>query len=106
MAVIGAGHDYYSNPFTGGDAAGAELLLGSAIYRPDVMLEAILDNLVTGAMPSGPTDFSFSSGTLDVMIPESSPLSQAARDITRDVILRLSSGELSTGINPLTGDEE
>lgn len=106
VSVIGVGQDYYAKLYTSDGVDGADLVLGSIIYRPDVLLDAILQDLVNGKQSSGPIPFSFGSGTLDIIIPVGSPLSPAARDITSNIVSRIASGVLSTGVDPLSGEEQ
>lgn len=106
VSVIGVGQDYYAKLYTSDGVDGADLVLGSIIYRPDVLLDAILQDLVSGKRSSGPIPFSFGSGTLDIIIPVGSPLSPAARDITSNIVSRIASGVLSTGVDPLSGEEQ
>jgi basic membrane lipoprotein Med (substrate-binding protein (PBP1-ABC) superfamily) len=104
--VIGVDQDEYFTTFKGGQADGADMLLSSAMKRVDVAVE----NAITGA-----ADGTFASGTalydakaegvgLAPFHDADSAISAEIKAKLAETLQMLASGELDTGVDPVTGD--
>ncbi|MFQ5409688.1 MAG: BMP family ABC transporter substrate-binding protein [Anaerolineales bacterium] len=105
MWVVGAERDQFVALFDSGAVTGAEMVLPSPILRPDVVLAAVLDTLATGALPDSPLPFSYSNGAMGLAATSTGGLTLAEMRIIEDILARLESGQLGTGVDPLTGED-
>jgi len=79
-------------------------ILHSPIFRADNALIGVIVALQGDNPPDEPIPFSYSNGTMGLAPSNSSGLTPAELKIVEDIIERLESGQLGTGIDPLTGD--
>lgn len=105
--VIGVDMDQYYTVFGGGDVAGAEHLLTSAVKRMDVGVYDMIAALVHGGerwMGGGHYILGASDGGIDFAPPHDADVPQDVTDRMNDILAGLASGEIETGVDPNTGE--
>lgn len=101
--VIGAGRDMPAGALGNGVAAGAERLLGSVVFRPDVLMRELVPGLAGGSRPSTSIPYALGSGSISLSALNPERVSPAVQARLAETIALLSSGALDTGIDPATG---
>ena len=102
--VIGTERDQSATLFSSATSAAAAQILHSPIFRADSALIGVIVALMGDNLPDEPIPFSYSNGTMGLALSNSAGLTPAEIKIVEDIVERLESGQLGTGIDPLTGD--
>ncbi|MGB0388971.1 MAG: BMP family ABC transporter substrate-binding protein [Ardenticatenaceae bacterium] len=106
--VIGVDQDEYFTTFQGGNVAGAERLISSALKRVDNGIISLLNTLVKADYENFPGGSNYiltvENGGLTFANPHQADIADQIYDQVAEVEQALASGELSTGVDPLTGE--
>jgi len=106
--VIGVDQDEYFTTFGGGETPGAEFLISSAIKRVDQGVFDMVEALVNGDMDAFPGgEIYLMSAELDgvgLAPANDSTLPESVYEATAEVFELLVAGEISTGVDPVSGD--
>ena len=94
---VGVGRDY---ALTTPDARA----LPGLLRRPDLSLLPLITSLLAGNEPGTPFPFSLENGNITLSANYSAEVSPAVIRLMDDLIPRLASGELDTGVDPATGE--
>lgn len=104
--VIGVDQDEYLTTFEGGEDANADKIVSSAVKRVDQGVYDMIERLVRGEpFPSGSL-YLMDASVNGIMFAPAHDADIPDEVITRteEVLDMLSSGELTTGVDPITGD--
>lgn len=105
--VIGADLDAYFITFEGGETPGSEYVLTSALRNIDIFVYDMLRALVEGS-PTWPGGGSYTlsaaNGGISIAPPHEATIPQNVTDRVNVILQMLAAGELSTGVDPLTGE--
>lgn len=104
--VIGVDVDEYLTTFGGGETAGAENLITSAIKRVDNGVYAMIEAVVNGeAFPASSIYvLNVANGGIGFAPPNDSDVSPEITAQIEDILAGLQSGSIVTGANPITGE--
>lgn len=97
MWIVGVGRDY---AITLPDVRA----LPSLLRRPDLSLLPLLTSLLAGNNPATPFPFSLENGNITLSANYTAEVSPAVIRLMDDLIPRLASGELDTGVDLVTGE--
>ncbi len=97
MWIVGVGRDY---AITVPDARA----LPGLLRRPDLSLLPLITSLLAGNKPATPFPFSLENGNITLSANYTAEVSPAVIRLMDDLIPRLASGELDTGVDPATGE--
>ncbi len=84
---------------------GAGRVLGSVSLRPDLILRDALGAVAEGRPPPGPLPYSLASGSITFEQTAADPLTPADHAFFERAVVLLATGELDTGVDPVTGEE-
>ena len=104
--VVGMGANLQMRTFGSAGRPGAEQVIGSVLYRPDLLLQAVLPAMISGDLPREPLPYSLASGSITLEGVPPGLLSPAQARFLAETLDRLARGELDTGVDPLTGAEK
>ena len=104
MWVIGTERDQSMTLFSSAASPPAAQILNSPILRADSALIGVIVALLGDNLPDEPIPFSYSNGTMGLAPSNGTGLTPAEIKIVEDIVERLASGQLGTGIGPLTGE--
>ncbi len=102
--VIGTEHDQSATLFSSATSGPAAQILHSPIFRADNALIGVIVALLGDNLPDEPIPFSYSNSTMGLAPSNRTGLTPAEIKILEDIVERLESGQLGTGIDPLTGE--
>lgn len=106
--VIGVDQDEFFTTFNEGETPGAEFLVSSAIKRVDVGVYNMIEALVTGNMDEflGGNNYvlDVANGGIDFAGPNESDIPEEIYEQVAEIKDKLASGELQTGVDPITGE--
>lgn len=106
--VIGVDQDEYFTTFEGGEVAGAERLISSALKRVDHGIISLLNSLIKAEYQDFPGGGNYlltvANGGLTFANPHQADIQEQIYDNVAQVEQALAKGELETGVEPVTGD--
>lgn len=106
--VIGVDQDEYFTTFGAGETPGAEFLISSALKRVDVGVYDMIAALVNDDMDSFPGADNYvlttENGGIDFAGPNDSDIPQEIYDQVAEIRDMLASGEIETGVDPVSGE--
>jgi len=106
--VIGVDQDEYFTTFEGGNVAGAERLISSALKRVDNGVISLLNTLVKADYENFPGGSNYvltvENGGLTFANPHQADIPDQTYDKVAEVEQALRRGERSTGVDPLSGE--
>lgn len=104
--VIGVDQDEYYTTFKGGEMEGADRLLSSAMKRVDVAVYNAVKSLVRGSFKAGTALYEAANQGVGLapFHETEDDVPDAVKTALDDILQKLASGELSTGVDPATGD--
>lgn len=103
--VIGADRDAYLTAFDGGALEGADRLLTSALKAADVAVYAAVADAVMGRPPGGLRQLDAASGGIGLMpLRDAAAVPAAIQTKLQETWQALASGELDTGVDPISGE--
>ena len=103
--VIGAGGDIFLRSFKTGALPGSDRVLTSVVFRPDLALLDVLPALAAGQPVEGPIPYTLTSGLIAFAPSRVDLLSPAGHTFLDRALSLVASGELDTGVDPITGEE-
>jgi len=81
-----------------------ERVLASLLYRPDLLLPALINELLAGVPSASSLPFTLSNGTITFAPAFGPDVSPAVIELLASAIDQLASGTLDTGVDPVTGE--
>lgn len=105
--AIGADQDEFYTTFRGGAAAGSDKIVSSAMKRADEAVYQVIKNAVMGSFRSGTALFDAANngvGLADFHLAADAVPADVRAKIA-EIYQRLASGQLDTGVDPVTGDQ-
>jgi len=104
--VIGVDQDEYYTTFKGGEEAGADKLLSSAMKRVDVAVYTAIKEAYEGAFEGRTAVFDAASNGVGLapFHETEDAVPQEVKDKLDEIFQMLASGELDTGVDPVSGD--
>jgi basic membrane lipoprotein Med (substrate-binding protein (PBP1-ABC) superfamily) len=104
--VIGVDTDEYFTTFKGGAEAGVDKLLTSAVKRVDVAVYTAVKEAQAGTFEGGTAVFDASNNGVGLapFHDAESGIPQEVKDRLDEIFALLASGELDTGVDPVSGD--
>ena len=104
--VIGVDQDEYYTTFKGGEEAGADKLLSSAMKRVDVAVYTAIKEAYEGTFEGRTAVFDAASNGVGLapFHETEDAVPQEVKDKLDEIFQMLASGELDTGVDPVSGD--
>ena len=105
--AIGVDQDEYYTTFEGGAVSGADRLLSSAVKRADNAVYNVVKEAVLGGLSPGSQLFDASSAGVGLapFHDAESAVSDEIKEKLAEVLRMLASGELDTGVDPVSGEQ-
>ncbi len=108
--VIGVDQDEYLTTFGGGETPGAEFIISSATKRVDqgvyLMVEALVEGNMDAFPGGGVTVLDLSVDGVAAAGPNEADIDECFYETVNNVAQLIAEGELSTGVNGVTGELE
>ncbi|HLA41881.1 MAG TPA: BMP family ABC transporter substrate-binding protein [Aggregatilineales bacterium] len=106
--VIGVDQDEFMTSFNGGETPGADRVISSAIKRIDNAVYDMLEVLAEGDFENFPGGSNYLSsaanGGVDFAPQHDADIPPEIHEQVREVLEKLGSGEIETGVDPITGE--
>jgi len=105
--AIGVDQDAYFTAFEEGTASSADKLLSSAVKRADNAVYSVIKEAVLGGLSTGARLFDASSAGVGLapFHDAESAVSDEIKEKLAEVLRMLASGELDTGVDPVSGEQ-
>ena len=100
---LGVDVDEYFTTYSGGTAPGSEFLASSAIKRVDLGVLYNIVAFINGEFESGSFALDAANGGIGYAPPHDAAVPQDVQDQLAEILAGLASGEIDTGVDPVTG---